>query len=119
MVKFGAKIGAAIVNGFTFIHHNWDVYNEIEDLKAHIEVFKRRFGMLPARVEADKIYLNCLDGKCLKDNNIECCGEPLGRSPKESKTEDYEGRMARYFGERNEIETTFGTGKRVYRANNI
>ena len=27
--------------------------------------------------------------------------------------------MARYSGERNEIEGTFGTGKRVYRANNI
>ena len=27
--------------------------------------------------------------------------------------------MARYSGERNEVEGTFGTGKRVYRANNI
>ena len=119
-VEFGAKIGAAIVNGFTFIdHHSWDAYNESEDLKTHIEAFKRRFGMLPARVEADKIYLNRLNRKYLKDNNIECCGKPLGRPPKEGRTEDYEEKMARYSGERNEIEATFGTGKRVYRANNI
>ena len=58
-IEFGPKIGAAIYCGYTFIDHlSWDAYNESEDLMAHIEAFRRRFGFLPARAEADKIYMN-------------------------------------------------------------
>lgn len=119
-VEFGSKIGAAIVDGYTYIDHfSWDAYNESEDLKTHIEAYLRRFGVLPARVEADKIYLNRDNRKLLKDLNIECCGKPLGRPPKDMQTSDYEKKMAKYSGERNEIEATFGTGKRVYGADDI
>ena len=65
-VKFGGKIEVAIVNDFTFVdHHSWDVYNESEDLKTHIEAFKQRFGILLSRIEAGKrVYrANNISGK--------------------------------------------------------
>ena len=43
--EFGAKIGASIVEGYTFIdHHSWDAYNESQDLLLQIQLFKERFG---------------------------------------------------------------------------
>lgn len=43
-------------------------------------------------------------------------GKPLGRPPKKSKTEEYQLKMNKAVGERNEIEVTF---KANLRANNI
>lgn len=40
-------------------------------------------------------------------------------SSKESKTPEFIAKMTKAVGERNEIECSFGTGKRIYRANNI
>ena len=117
-VEFGAKIGASIVKGYTFVdHHSWDAYNESEDLMTHLRKYKARFGMLPRLVEADKIYLNKQNRRILRLLHIEVGGKPLGRPPKDS--EPTNGLMAKYIGERNEIEAAFGTGKRVYGANNI
>ena len=54
--EFGAKIGASIVEGYTFIdYHSWDAYNESQDLLLQIQLFKERFGYLPATILADKI----------------------------------------------------------------
>lgn len=44
---------------------------------------------------------------------------PLGSPKKEPKTPEEQSKMAQAVGDRNEIEATFGTGKRVYRADNI
>lgn len=55
----------------------------------------------------------------MKEMEIQAMGKTLGRPPKESKTQEYQSKMAEAVGERNEIEATFGTGKRIYRANNI
>jgi hypothetical protein len=41
------------------------------------------------------------------------------RPSKERQGEEYRKKMAKDVGERNEVEATFGTGKRIYRANNI
>lgn len=118
--EFGAKIGASIINGYTFIdHHSWDAYNESSDLALQVELYRQRFGFLPARIYADKIYMNKENRKLMKELEIQPMGKPLGRPPKESKTEEYQLKMAKTVGERNEIEATFGTGKRIYRANNI
>ena len=43
----------------------------------------------------------------------------MGRTSKEQESEEYREKMAKNVGERNEIEATFGTGKRIYRANDI
>ncbi len=49
---------------------------------------------------------------------MDCFNHPLGRPPKEENDVRLEDRK-RAIGERNEVEATFGTSKRVYRANNI
>jgi hypothetical protein len=85
----------------------------------HLRAYKKRFGYLPAKVEADKIYMNRRNRKILRLLGIEIGGKPLGRPSKEQNTKEYRDLMARNVGERNEVEATFGTGKRIYGANNI
>lgn len=118
--EFGAKIGAAVYEGYTFIdHHSWDAYNESTDLSLQIQLFKERFGYLPATILADKIYMNRTNRRLLKEYEIKTYCKPLGRPPKEPRSPEYLKKMAKAVGERNEVECSFGTGKRVYRANNI
>ena len=118
--EFGAKIGASVVEGYTFIdHHSWDAYNESQDLSLQIQLFKERFGYLPATILADKIYLNKANRDILKDLKIQSYCKPLGRPPKDPPSEEMKSKMAKAVGGRNEIECSFGTGKRIYRANDI
>ena len=118
-VEFGAKIGVAIVSGYSYIdHHSWDAYNEACDLPVHIDAFEKRFGAKPGRFFGDKIYLNRENRKKLKKDGIEIMGAPLGRPPK-NPTPEQTQRVKIGTSLRNEAEAQFGTGKRVYRANNI
>ncbi len=118
--EFGAKIGASIVDGYTFIdHHSWEAYNECADMRLQIELYERRFGCLPSTILADKIYMNADNRKLLKDLEIHNYCKPLGRPPKDPPPEEVRVKMAQAVGQRNEIECSFGTGKRIYRANNI
>lgn len=118
-VEFGAKIGVSIVSGYTYVDHlSWDAYNESSDLALQIELYKKRFGMLPREVQVDKLYLGKANRQYLKDCNVECYNHPLGRPPKEENDKHAEDKK-RAIGERNEVEGTFGTTKRVYRANDI
>lgn len=118
--EFGAKIGASIVCGYTFIdHHSWNAYNESQDLLLQIQLYKERFGHLPSTILADKIYLNKQNRNILEELEIRSYCSPLGRPPKTPPSEEQKSRMSRASGERNEIECSFGTGKRIYRANNI
>lgn len=55
----------------------------------------------------------------LKEHEIMTYCKPLGRPPKEHGSSEYLEKMAKAVGERNEVECSFGTGKRIYRANNI
>lgn len=119
-VEFGAKIGVALVDGYTFIdHHSWDAYNESEDLKVHLDNYMNRFGCLPVKCYADKIYMNRDNRKLLKGKHIQAAGKPLGRPTKEMQTEEYKQQAYKDNGVRNGVEATFGTGKRVYRGNDI
>lgn len=76
-----------------------------------VEFYRQHFGFLPARIYADKIYMNKENRKLMRELEIQSIGRPLRRSPKESKNEEYKLKMAKAVGERNEIEATFGTGK--------
>ena len=117
--EYGAKIGVSVVNGFTYIDHlSWDAYNEASDLILQIMTYKERFGYYPQEVQADKIYLNKGNRKLLKDLGIVCHCPPLGR-PKKNPDPEEERLRRKASGERNSVEATFGTAKRVYRANNI
>lgn len=118
MTEFGAKVGASIVEGYTFVDHiSWDAYNESTDLVTQIALYKKRFGCLPAELQADKLYLNRANREYLKSLGITCHCAPLGRPPKHHDTSQEE--KCRASGERNEIEATFGTAKRAYGANDI
>lgn len=118
--EFGAKLGASIVRGYTFIdRHSWEAYNESSDLSLQIQLYYQRFGFLPAKVFADKIYMNKKNRILMKELEIKAMGKPLGRPPKIAATPQSKAQTAKSVGERNEIEATFGTAKRVYRANNI
>ena len=119
-VEFGAKIGVSIVEGYNFIdHHSWDAYNECADLQLQIDKYKERFGCLPATILADKIYMNKANRAVLKDLEIRNYCKSLGRPPKEPPSPERQALMAKAVGQRNEIECSFGTGKRVYQANDI
>ena len=83
-----------------------------------IELYRKRFGMLPREVQVDKIYFGEANRQYLKVNNVECYNRPLGRTPEEDNGRHAEEKR-RALCERNEIEATFGTSKRVYRANDI
>ena len=120
MTEFGPKVGASVVCGYTFLDHfSWESYNECSDLELQIKLFKERFGYLPATVLADKIYMNKENRKLLKEYGIQNFSKPLGRPPKEEKSPEEKEKMVKAIGDRNEIECSFGTGKRIYRANNI
>lgn len=119
-VEFGAKIGVSIVEGYNFIdHHSWDAYNEGADLQLQIDKYKERFGCLPATILADKIYMNKRGRAILKDLEIRNYSKPLGRPPQEPPSPERLALTAKAVGQRNEIECSFGTGKRVYQANDI
>lgn len=119
-VEFGAKIGASVCEGYTFIdHHGWDAYNECADMDMQIDLYKERFGYLPATILADKIYMNKKNRDSLKEKEIKTYSQPLGRPPKKDRPPGYYKNMVKAIGERNEVECSFGTGKRIYRADNI
>ena len=87
--EFGAKIGASIVDGYTFIdHHSWDAYNENQGLLLQIQLFKERFGYLPGTILADKIYLNRSNRDILEDFEIHSYCKPLGRPPKNPPSDE-------------------------------
>lgn len=118
-VEFGAKIGVSVVNGFTYIgHHSWEAYNEASYFAVHIAKFEERFGCKPDRFFGDKIYLNRYNWKALKEKGIEIMGRPWGR-PAKNPTSELLERERIGVSLRNEAEAQFGTGKRIYRANNI
>ena len=59
--------GASIVNGYTYVDHlSWDAYNESSDLAMQLELYKKRFGMLPQEVQADKLYLGKANRNLIK-----------------------------------------------------
>lgn len=119
-VEFGAKIGASICEGYTFIdHHSWEAYNESADMILQIEQYKKRFGYLPATILADKIYMSRANRELLKEKGIKTYSKPLGRPPKQERPPEYYSDMVKAIGDRNEVECSFGTGKRIYRADNI
>jgi len=68
---------------------------------------------------ADKIYLNRENRKWLKDHVNQAAGKPLGRPSKEMMTEEYKQQSILDKGVRNGLEASFGTGKRIYHANDI
>jgi len=108
-VEFGSKVNVSLINGFAYIEKlSWDAFNEGKDLINCIRNYTRKFGYLPKRVLADKIYCNRENRRILKAYNVILVAKPLGRPSK--KAMEHRVRP----GERNPIEGKFGEGKTRY-----
>lgn len=79
-VEFGAKISLSVVDGMCFLDRlSWDAYNESQDLIAQIEAYRRRFGVYPESVHADKIYRTRGNLSFCSEHGIRLSGPKLGR----------------------------------------
>ena len=108
-VEFGSKINVSLVNGYTFIEKlSWDAFNEGTELVSCIKNYVRKFGCLPKRVLADKIYCNRENRRLLKAYGVVLAAKALGRPSKQAT----QNRVSP--GERNPIEGKFGEAKTRY-----
>ena len=110
--EFGAKINISLVDGYAFIENlSWDNYHEGSTFIPAVENYKRLRGYYPAVICADAIYRNRDNLRFCKEKGIRLSGPRLGRPPKHIAAS--EKRLTRQDSKkRNEIEATFGVGKR-------
>lgn len=115
-VEFGAKLAISTTNGFCFMEHlSFDAFNEGKTLIASIMNYRRRFGIFPEAVIADKIYRNRENIAFCKSWGIRLSGPPLGRPAKDPKVLKAQRRAERLDAKiRNQVEAVFGEGKRCY-----
>lgn len=111
-VEFGAKVAVSVVDGYAMIEKlHWDNYNEALTLQESVEAYRKRYGVYPEAVLADQIYRNRQNRRYCKEHGIRLSGPPLGRPSKQDQAEQKQ--LAKQdAAERNEIEGTFGKGKR-------
>jgi hypothetical protein len=113
-VEFGQKLGLSIVDGFTFIdEQSWDNFAEGITLISSAEKYKKRHGMYPKVIIADKTYRNRDNIKFCKENGIRLSGPRLGR-PKASEIEADREQAYKDSCERNMVEGRIGINKRRY-----
>ncbi len=115
-VEFGAKISVSVRNGFPFLHRiSWDAYNEGDDLIAQVKEYKQQYGCYPARICADRIYINAKNRHFCTRAGIRLSGKRLGRPPKDLEVNAaHNQQLLADQRRRNEVEGVFGTGKRKY-----
>lgn len=115
---------ARVALGSLIIKEHWEAYNESGDLKTQVERYRRRFGVYPESVHADKIYRTRENRQYCKTNGIRLSGPPLGR-PKRPTAENAEElkrekkQMYRDEIDRIAIEGKFGQGKRRFSLDRI
>jgi len=113
--EFGAKVSMSIVDGFVHVDHiSFDSFNEGCDLPMQLEEYKRRFGVYPAVVQADKIYRTRENHRLCKQLSIRFSGPALGRPPNEKVLREMKKQIRADERERVEIEGGFGVLKRRY-----
>ena len=110
-------------------HLTWEVYDKQYGQKLNNQ--NAEAGAKPARMViaamvikyathlSYNIHINKANRAILKDLEIRNNSRPLGRPPKEPPSPERQTAMARAAGQKNEIECSSGTGKRVYHANDI
>lgn len=118
--EFGAKLSVSLVNGYAFVDRtSWDNFNECLDLKDQVEAYKRRCGVYPASVHADRIYRTRDNLRYCKKHQIRLSGPRLGRPPKETPENAARLRAEAIQAHQDEldripIEGKFGQGKRRF-----
>lgn len=118
--EFGAKVSVSVVDGYGFVDRSsWDNFNESQDLQGQVEAYKRRFGVYPESVHADRIY-RTRDNLCYcKKHGIRLSGPRLGRPPNVTPENADKLRAAALQARQDEldripIEGKFGQGKRRF-----
>jgi len=113
-VEFGQKISISVVDGYTFIERqSWDNFSEGITLIESAEKYKKRHGVYPKAILADKTYRNRGNINFCKMNGIRLTGPRLGR-PKKEEIEADKAQAYMDSCERNMVEGRFGIGKRRY-----
>ncbi|MCP4568860.1 MAG: IS5 family transposase [FCB group bacterium] len=118
--EFGAKLSVSLVEGYAFVDRtSWDNFNECLDLQGQVKAYKRRSGIYPESVHADRIYRTRDNLRYCKKHNIRLSGPRLGRPPKVTpenaarlqaeKIQAYQDELDRI-----PIEGKFGQGKRRF-----
>ena len=107
--EFGQKLHLSVVDGYTFLEQTcWN------DLKAVAEDYRRKFGVYPEAILADKIYQTRANRSYCKEHGIRLSGPALGR-PKAGEAGKKEARqMYKDACERNAVEGRNGNLKRRY-----
>jgi hypothetical protein len=114
MVEFGQKIAFSVVDGFTFIEEqSWNNFAEGATLQASAEKYRRRHGVYPEAILADKTYRNRNNLAFCKALGIRLSGPRLGR-PKMVEQESERKQAYRDSCDRNIVESRNGIVKRRY-----
>ena len=118
--EFGQKLHLSVVDGYTYLEQTcWNNYNEGNDLKAVAEDYRRKFGVYPEAILADKIYQTRANRSYCKERGIRLSGPALGR-PKSGEAGRKEARQTyKDSCERNAVEGRNGNLKRRYGLNLI
>ena len=113
--EFGQKLHLSVVDGYTFLEQtSWNNFNESTDLKAVVEDYRRKFGVYPEAILADRIYQTRGNRAYCKKHGIRLSGPALGR-PKGGEAGAKESRqMYKDACERNAVEGRNGNLKRRY-----
>jgi len=118
--EFGAKLSVSLVDGYAFVDRtSWNNFNECLDLQGQVQAYKRRYGVYPVSVHADRIYRTRDNRRFCKKHDIRLSGPRLGRPPKMTPENasrlKAEAALARQDEcDRVPIEGKFGQAKRRY-----
>ena len=123
--EFGAKLSVSMVDGYAFVDRtSWDNFNECLDLQEQVKAYKRRFGVYPESVHADRIYRTRDNHRYCKKWGIRLSGPRLGRPPKKTPENAQRLKAESALARRDEIdripiEGKFGQAKRRYGINRV
>ncbi len=118
--EFGPKLSVNLVEGYGFVDRcSWDNFNESVDLKDQVEAYKRRFGVYPKSVHADRIYRTRDNLRYCKKHRIRLSGPRWGRPPKVTAENAARLKAGAVQARQDEldripIEGKFGQGKRRF-----
>jgi hypothetical protein len=115
-VEFGAKLSVSVIDGKTYLDRlSWDAYNEGAELHMQAEMYKKKTGVYPASIHADKAYRNRENLRWCRERGIRLSGPLLGRPVVEVGDQAARRKQQRLDEiKRIEVEGRFGTAKRRY-----
>ena len=116
--EFGPKLSVSVANGFACVDRlQWTPYNECSDLLDQIRACKKRFGVYPESVLADRIYRTRNNRRICKWLKIRLSALPLGR-PGSDHSQALKT-LAQDEKDRNAVEGKIGQLKRRFSLNRL